>query len=155
MFYTSGLPFNLAKNPHYHRAFTFATTHNIPGYLPPGYNKLRTTLLQQEKNNVEKLLQPIKATWQEKGLTIVCDVKDKFFIVNLIKEVIDEVGHQNVEQIIIDNATNCKGAGKIIESMYPHIYWTPCVVHALNLALNNICSAKQFDGNEETYDLCH
>ncbi|KAK8528257.1 hypothetical protein V6N12_074791 [Hibiscus sabdariffa] len=71
MFYTGGLPFNLARNPHYHRAFTFAATHNIPGYVPPGYNKLRTTLLQQEKNNVEKLLQPIKATWQEKGLTIL------------------------------------------------------------------------------------
>ncbi|KAK8482697.1 hypothetical protein V6N11_055808 [Hibiscus sabdariffa] len=188
MFYTSGLPFNLARNPHYHRAFTFAATHNIPGYVPPGYNKLWTTLLQQEKkNNVEKLLQPIKATWQEKGLTIVRDgwsdptrkplinfmansgnglmflkavncfgeVKDKFFIANLMKEVIDEVGHQNVVQIITDNATNCKGAGEIIESMYPHIYWTPYVVHTLKLALKNICSAKNIEGNEETYDLCH
>ncbi|XP_038999122.1 uncharacterized protein LOC120124534 [Hibiscus syriacus] len=137
MFYTGGLPFNLARNPHYHRAFTFAATHNIPGYVPPGYNKLRTTLLQQEKNNVEKLLQPIKATWKEKGLTIVCDgwsdltrkplinfmatsgnghmflkavncfgeIKDKFFISNLVKEVIDE--------------------------------------------------QKNVEGNEETYDLCH
>ncbi|KAK8998662.1 hypothetical protein V6N11_084048 [Hibiscus sabdariffa] len=74
IFYTSDLPFNLARNPHYHRAFTFATTHDIPGYVPPVYNKLRTTLLQQENNNnVEKLLQPIKATWQEKGLIIVSD----------------------------------------------------------------------------------
>ncbi|KAK8516369.1 hypothetical protein V6N12_068976 [Hibiscus sabdariffa] len=187
MFYTSCLPFNLARNPHYHRAFTFAATHNIPGYAPPGYNKLRTTLLQQEKNNVEKLLQPIKATWREKGLTIVSDgwsdptrkplinfmatfgngpmflkavncfgeVKDKFSIANLMKEVIDEVGHQNVMQIITDNAANCKGAGEIIESMYPYIYWTPCVVHTLNLALKNICSAKNIEGNEETYNLCH
>ncbi|XP_039047312.1 uncharacterized protein LOC120187742 [Hibiscus syriacus] len=51
------------------------------------------------------------------------DVEDNFFIANLMKEVIDEVGHQNVVQIIIDNATNCKGPGEIIESMYPHIYW--------------------------------
>ncbi|KAK8485679.1 hypothetical protein V6N11_038000 [Hibiscus sabdariffa] len=139
MFYTGGLSFNLARNPHYYRAFTFAATHNIPGYVPPSYNKLRTTFLQQEKNNVEKLLQPIKATWQEKGLTIVSDgwsdptrkslinfmatsgngpmflkavdcfgeVKDKFFIANLMKEVIDEVGHQNVVQIITDNVANC------------------------------------------------
>ncbi|KAK8579694.1 hypothetical protein V6N12_070005 [Hibiscus sabdariffa] len=187
MFYTDGLPFNFARNPHYQRAFTFAATHDIAGYVPPGYNKLRTSLLLQEKNNVDKLLQPIKATWQEKGVTIVCDgwsdptrkplinfmatsgngpmflkavncfgdVKDKFFIANLMKEVIDEVGHQNVVQIITDNASNCKGAGEIIESMYPHIYWTPCVVHTLNLALKNICSAKNIEGNEETYDLCN
>ncbi|XP_039050202.1 uncharacterized protein LOC120191296 [Hibiscus syriacus] len=148
MFYTGGLPFNLARNPHYHKAFTFAATHNIPDYVPPGYNKLRTTLRQQEKNNVEKLLQPIKATWQEKGLTIVCDgwsdptrkplinfmgtsgngpmflkavnccgeVKDKFFIANLMKEVIDEVGHRNVVQIITDNAANCKGQEKLLRA---------------------------------------
>ncbi|KAE8663829.1 hypothetical protein F3Y22_tig00112888pilonHSYRG00141 [Hibiscus syriacus] len=35
MFYTDDLPFNLARNPHYHRAFTFAATHNILGYVPP------------------------------------------------------------------------------------------------------------------------
>ncbi|KAK8549070.1 hypothetical protein V6N12_061968 [Hibiscus sabdariffa] len=82
-------------------------------------------------------------------------VKDKFSIANLMKEVIDEVCHQNVVQIIIDNASNCKGAREIIESMYHHIYWTPCVVHALNLALKNICSAKNIEENEETYDLCN
>ena len=45
-------------------------------------------------------------------------------------------------QIITDNAANCKEAGEIIESQYPHIYWTPCVVHTLNLALKNICAEK-------------
>ncbi|KAK8497878.1 hypothetical protein V6N12_055727 [Hibiscus sabdariffa] len=66
IFYTGGLPFNFARNPHYQRAFTFAATHDIAGYVPPSNNKLRTSLLLQEKNNVDKLLQPIKATWQEK-----------------------------------------------------------------------------------------
>ena len=55
------------------------------------------------------------------------EVKDKYFISNLLKDVIDEVGHQKVVQIITDNAKNCKGAGEIIEGMFPHIYWTPCV----------------------------
>ena len=43
------------------------------GYTPPGINKLRTTLLQQEKTNVEKLLEPIKSTWSTKGVTIAAD----------------------------------------------------------------------------------
>ncbi|PWA61513.1 hypothetical protein CTI12_AA369680 [Artemisia annua] len=73
MFFTGGLPFNLARNPHYMRAFTFAANHILDGYVPPGYNKLRTTLLQQEKSNVERLLKPIKETWREKGVTIVTD----------------------------------------------------------------------------------
>ena len=35
MFYTGGLPFNLARNPHYIRSYTFAASHNIAGYIPP------------------------------------------------------------------------------------------------------------------------
>ncbi|GKC30552.1 hypothetical protein Tco_1037846, partial [Tanacetum coccineum] len=50
MFFTGGLPFNVARNPYYLRAFTFAANQNLGGYVPPGYNKLRTTLLQQEKS---------------------------------------------------------------------------------------------------------
>ena len=50
------------------------------------------------------------------------EVKDKQFIANLMKKVIDEVGDQKVMQIIADNAANCEGAGEIIEGMFPHIY---------------------------------
>ncbi|CAG7894958.1 unnamed protein product, partial [Brassica rapa] len=43
------------------------------------------------------------------------EVKDRFFISGLMKEVINEVGHQNVVQIITDNAANCKAVGEMIE----------------------------------------
>ena len=43
------------------------------GYIPPGYNKLRTTLLLKERTHIEKLLRSIKDTWKEKGLSIVSD----------------------------------------------------------------------------------
>ncbi|CAH9128684.1 unnamed protein product [Cuscuta epithymum] len=187
MFFTGGLPFNLARNPYYVSAFTFAANHSLGGYIPPGYNKLRTTLLQQEKAHVQQLLEPIKSTWVEKGVSIVSDgwgdpqrrplinfmvvseagpmfnracdcsgeIKDKEFIAALMKEVIDEVGHEKVVQIVTDNAGNCKGAGAIIEGIFPHIYWTPCVVHTLNLALKNICAAKNLESNQETYEECH
>ena len=59
MFYTGGRPFNFAGNPHYRSSYAYAATHNIPGYFPPGYNALRTTLLQKERAHVERLLKPI------------------------------------------------------------------------------------------------
>nr|GFA19057.1 hAT dimerization domain, ribonuclease H-like domain protein [Tanacetum cinerariifolium] len=156
MFYTGGLPSNLARNPHYLRAFQFAAANKIDGYVPPSYNKLRTTLLQKEKDNVHMQLEPLRSTWKEKGVTIVSDgwsdptrkplinfmatsskgplflkavncfgeVKDRFFIAVLMKEVINDIGHQNVVQIITDNAANCKAAGQLIESQFPYIYWT-------------------------------
>ncbi|CAF1700280.1 unnamed protein product [Brassica napus] len=179
-----GVPFNLARNPSYHRSYQFAAASKLDGYVPPSYNKLRTTLLQQEKNNVEKLLVPLKSTWKERGVTIVSDgwsdpvrkplinflatsgsghmflkaencfgeVKDKFFIAKLLEEVIHQVGDQNVVQVITDNAPNCKAAGDLIEGRFPHIYWTPCIVHTLNLALKNICAARNVEANQETYE---
>ncbi|GAA0151775.1 hypothetical protein LIER_43151 [Lithospermum erythrorhizon] len=82
-------------------------------------------------------------------------VKDRFFIADLMKEVINEVGHQNIVQVITDNATNCKAVGEIIESLFSHIYWTPCVVHILNFALKNICAAKNVEGNAAIYEECN
>ncbi|KAL6960515.1 hypothetical protein U1Q18_052485 [Sarracenia purpurea var. burkii] len=186
MFYSAGLPFNLARNPYFASSYTFAANHNIAGYLPPGYNMLRTTLLRRERANIDRLLQPIRGTWREKGVSIVSDgwsdsqrrplinfmavnesgpmflkavdcsgeTKDKYFIANLMKEVINEVGPQNVVQVITDNAPNCKAAGQLIEAQFPYILWTPCVVHTLNLALKNICAARNIERNEVTYLEC-
>ncbi|CAO2045269.1 unnamed protein product [Urochloa humidicola] len=177
MFYTAGLPFNLARNPYFRKAFIFAANNALGGYAPPSYNKLRTTLLVQEKTNVERLLQPIKSTWSSKGVSVVSDgwsdvqrrpllnflavtedgpmflraintegeVKRKEYIAEKMLAVIEEIGSQNVVQVITDNAANCRGAGLIVEQKHPHIFWTPCVVHTLNLGLKNICAARDID----------
>lgn len=186
LFYTGGLSFNIARNPHYVRAFSMATQRTIPGYLPPGYNLLRTTLLQREKAHIEKMLEPTKAAWKQKGVSIcsdgwsdvqrrplinimaVCEsgpmflkaincegeYKDKVFISKLLIDAINEVGHQNVVQVVTDNAPVCKAAGLLVEAKYPHIFWTPCVVHTLNLALKNICAPIDSAQNKETFEEC-
>jgi hypothetical protein len=43
----------------------------------------------------------------------------------------------------------------LIEVEFKHIFWTPCVVHTLNLALKNISAAKNIDGNENVYSECN
>ncbi|XP_050249987.1 uncharacterized protein LOC126697152 [Quercus robur] len=186
MFYTGGLPFNFARNPHYRSSYAFAATQSISGYLPPGYNALRTTLLQKEKAHVERLLKPIKDSWLENGVSIVSDgwsdpqrrplinimavsdggpvfikaidgsgeFKDKHYIAGVLKDAIKEIGHEKVVQVITDNANVMKAAGALIEGEYPKIFWTPCVVHTLNLALKNICAAKNTEKNEVTYEKC-
>ncbi|GAV76846.1 LOW QUALITY PROTEIN: DUF659 domain-containing protein/Dimer_Tnp_hAT domain-containing protein, partial [Cephalotus follicularis] len=185
MFYSAGLSFNLARNPYFQSAFTYATNHNIAGYLPLGYNLSRTTILQKEKANIDRLCASIRNSWNEKGVSIVSDgwsdsqrrplinfmavsdgdamfpksvdclgqTKDMHFIYNLLKEVITEVGYTKVVQVITDNASNCKGA-QLIEQEFPSIVWTPCVVHILNLALKNICAAKNVKSNQVAYEAC-
>ena len=65
-----------------------------------------------------------------------------------------KIGHENVVQVITDNASVMKSARALIEGEYPKIFWTPCVVHTLNLALKNICAAKNTEKNEVTYEEC-
>ncbi|XP_023906154.1 uncharacterized protein LOC112017929 [Quercus suber] len=186
MFYTGGLSFHFARNPYYLSSYAYTATHNILGYLPPGYNALRTTLLQKERAHVERLLKPIKDSWLENGVSIVSDgwsdpqrrpltnimaasdggpvfikaidgsgeFKDKHYIAGVLKDAIKEIGHEKVVQVITDNASVMKSAGALIEGEYSKIFWTPCVVHTLNLALKNICAAKNFEKNEVTYEEC-
>ncbi|WVZ56169.1 hypothetical protein U9M48_006740 [Paspalum notatum var. saurae] len=70
------------------------------------------------------------------------EIKSKEYIANKLRAVLDEVGRHNVVQIITDNAANCKGAGLLLEAENDNIFWTPCVVHTLNLAMKNICEPK-------------
>ncbi|XP_039831327.1 uncharacterized protein LOC120692156 isoform X2 [Panicum virgatum] len=137
--YSGGISFNFLRNPYFREAFAFACSrHNLQGYTIPGYNRARESLLKQERRHIETLLESTKSTWPEKGVTICSDGWSD----PQRRPIIDEVGRQNVVQIITDNAANCKGAGLLIEAENDHIFWTPCVVHTLNLAMKNICEPK-------------
>ena len=184
MFYTRGLSFHFARNPYYARAFKSAS--QFPGYVPPGYNALRTSLLQKEKSNIENLLEPIKKNWNEKGVSICSDgwsdaqrrplinimavsesgpmffkaincegeTKDKYFIDDLLINTIQDIGPQKVVQVITDNAAACKATGHIVEEKFRHIFWTPCVVHTLNLSLKNICAPSTHPRYDDIMEQC-
>jgi hypothetical protein len=66
------------------------------------------------------------------------EVKDSNFTTEILIVVIEQVGPENVVQVITDNAHFCKVVGLIVESRYNHIFWTPCIVHNLNLILEEI-----------------
>ncbi|XP_030959058.1 uncharacterized protein LOC115981007 [Quercus lobata] len=82
------------------------------------------------------------------------EFKDKHYIAGVLKDAIKEIGHEKVVQVIIDNANVMKSARALIEGECPKIFWTTCVVHTLNLALKNICAAKNTEKNEVTYEEC-
>ena len=73
MLYSGGIPFHFTRNPHYVNSYKYAANNMITSYVPMGYNALKTTLLQKERANVEKMLKPIKDGWKEKGVSVVSD----------------------------------------------------------------------------------
>ncbi|KAL7206744.1 hypothetical protein ACSBR2_019457 [Camellia fascicularis] len=183
MFYASGLPFNLARSPYFRKYSQSLANSSLMGYTPPSYDRLRTTLLSQEKVHVNRLLQPIRDSWHKKGVSLLSNgwsdrqqcplinvmapsaggamfvkaidssgiVKDGEYVASLFIKAIKEVGEANVVQIVTDNASNYKAAGLSIENKYPHIFWTPCMVHSLNLALKSICTLPD---KSAQYDQC-
>ena len=82
------------------------------------------------------------------------EVKNRHYIAEKLEDCITEVETQNVIQIKTDNASACKVAGAIVESKFSHIFWTPYVVHTLNLALKNIFTAKNTKANVVLHAQC-
>ena len=66
------------------------------------------------------------------------EVKDAQFIADILIKSIEQIGPNKVVQVVTDNAPVCKAAGLIVESRFDHIFWTPCIVHNLNLILEEI-----------------
>lgn len=65
------------------------------------------------------------------------EIKENF-IAEVLIFAIEQVVPSNMVQAITNNALVCKAARLIVESRYNHIFWTPCVVHKLNLILEEI-----------------
>lgn len=82
------------------------------------------------------------------------NIKNTDYMTQIFLEVVNEVGPSNVVQIITDNAAVCRAAGLRLQATHPHIFWTPCVVHTLNLALMNMCSFEREGKNATRYPHC-
>ncbi|KAH7422563.1 hypothetical protein KP509_12G014500 [Ceratopteris richardii] len=125
------------------------------------YHKLRGPMLLEERARIDVLLEPIRIGWKMYGCSILSDGWSDIrrrHIINImaidrsavgtritgeyiyehIKCAIEEVGAENVVQVITDNASNCKRLGELVESEYPFIIWTPCTTHSIDLLFEDI-----------------
>ena len=75
--------------------------------------------------------------------------KTRAAIAEFLLKAVEEIGASNVLQIVTNNAANCKLVGKEIEKVHKHIFWTPCVVHTLNLIFKDF--ARNFEWLSSTY----
>ncbi|XP_058010208.1 uncharacterized protein LOC110670461 [Hevea brasiliensis] len=57
---------------------------------------------------------------------------------DLLNRFVERVEEANVVQVVTDNASNCVLVGKLLETKCPHLYWTPCAAHCLDLMLEDI-----------------
>ena len=64
-------------------------------------------------------------------------IKDNKYIYGLLKDVIKEVGEENVVQIVTDNRLAFVKAEKLLMKKY-NLYWTPCATLCIDLMFEDI-----------------
>ncbi|KAH1198159.1 hypothetical protein GmHk_18G051780 [Glycine max] len=123
-----------------------ATIGQYGPHLPfPSYHDIRVPLLKKEVEYTENLMKGHGEQWVKYAGTMFLKSVDgsdfvktaeKFF--ELLDVIVEEVGEENVVQVVTDNGSNYVLAGKLLEDKRKHIYWTPCAAHCIDLMLEDI-----------------
>lgn len=71
-FYHNCVPFSAAKSVHYQEMVDAVSECGV-GYIAPSYDKLRSTLLEKVKGDIEDWYKKYRDEWKETGCTILCD----------------------------------------------------------------------------------
>ena len=64
------------------------------------------------------------------------------YIFSLMNKVVEEVGEENVIQVVTDNETSFKVAGMLLMEKQKHLFWSPYATHYIDLMLEDIGSMK-------------
>ena len=65
-------------------------------------------------------------------------------IYELVDKAIEDVGAENMVQIVTDNASNNMGAKALLQAKRPNIFWSSCATHTINLMLQGIGNLAKF-----------
>ncbi|CAN1125324.1 hypothetical protein LINPERPRIM_LOCUS31624 [Linum perenne] len=144
-FYLTGTSFNAAREPEYYTMFELAARHG-PGFKPPSYYEIRETLLKEELEEVEAKLSIFRNEWIKLDTSHYSKNTQKAF--EMLDEVVEKVGEENVLQIITDNASTYKAVGAKLMEKRQHLFWTPCAAHCLDSMLEDL--EKKFPVHKTT-----
>ncbi|XP_028755565.1 uncharacterized protein LOC114714940 [Neltuma alba] len=67
--------------------------------------------------------------------SVIKDAKQMF---ELLDNLVEEIGEDNVVQVVTDGASNLVAAGKMLEEKRTKLFWSPCAAHCLDLILEDI-----------------
>ena len=65
------------------------------------------------------------------------------YMFSLMDKIVEEVGEENIVQVVTDNETSFKGACMLLMDKHKHLFWSPCAAHCIDLMLEDIRNMKQ------------
>jgi hypothetical protein len=72
------------------------------------------------------------------------EIHDSFMLAGLLEKKVEEIGKENVVQVVTDNGAKYKAAGTILMDRIPTLFWSPCAAHCLDLMLEEIGNLQYF-----------
>ncbi|KAL5795816.1 hypothetical protein ACOSQ2_000636 [Xanthoceras sorbifolium] len=69
-------------------------------------------------------------------------IEDAANIFKLLDKVVEEIGEENVVQVITKNTASFKTVGKMLEEKRRNLFWTPCAVYCIDRMLEDILNIK-------------
>ena len=64
--------------------------------------------------------------------------KNDKYIFDLVDRCIEDIGEENVVQVVTDNASINVAAASLLAAKRPKIFWNGCAAHCLDLMLEDI-----------------
>ncbi|RVW13610.1 hypothetical protein CK203_088822 [Vitis vinifera] len=93
---------------------------------------------RKERTLVNFLVNCSKGTMFMQSIDASSMIKTREKMFELLDKWVEQVGEENVIQVITDNHSSYVMAGRLLELKCPHLYWTPCAAHCLDLMLEDI-----------------
>ncbi|XP_039851752.1 uncharacterized protein LOC120710157 [Panicum virgatum] len=90
------------------------------------------------------LVNNLEGTYFLESVDASAKVHDAFMLADLLEKKIEEIGKDNVVQVITDNGANYKAAGRPLMERIPTLFWSPCAAHCLDLMFEDIVKLQPF-----------
>ncbi|XP_059309941.1 uncharacterized protein LOC132061087 [Lycium ferocissimum] len=141
----AGLPFTCVNDKSFKKVIDYKGEYG-PNMKPPTYHEVRVTYLKKEVQKVDDIVEEHKVQWSKFGCPNMMDkwsAWNRKMVINVLRT-IESIGKDNVIQVVTDNASENVKAGHMMQGSFPHIYWTPCTAHCINLIFRDIFKINQY-----------
>ncbi|XP_028067063.1 uncharacterized protein LOC114269894 [Camellia sinensis] len=65
-------------------------------------------------------------------------IKSSMKLFEMLDAIVNEIGEENVVQVVTGSASAYVGAGRLLEEKRTKLFWSPCAAHCLDLMLSDI-----------------
>ncbi|XP_028552223.1 uncharacterized protein LOC110098778 [Dendrobium catenatum] len=153
--YENGISFNVVRSPSWINMLRSVGSYGRGLQLPSMY-ELRTWMLNEEFKTTSKMVDDVKKTWIETGITIMSDdwsdIRHRSIINFLINNPYGIVFMKSVDassflkdtQLLFEMLDEVVDeVGRMLMEKRPHLYWNPCAAHCIDLMLEKLGQLPQ------------